>query len=315
MEKTNREGFIENEAYEIFYRCVVSILTDFKVERMKDRSKWLSSLASGSKSFSGSDNVDVFNKLIDSTDFSVDEKRDLLKHEAEKLKSEFDEKKETLLIPAGVGMTASVALHEIEKLVPRLKEIVKGEPFNKVIANDGIQELEDYLKGILSVLRKGGTKSIDLNEAIDKSISNYKSKLSRRNIIVENEYDNNIKTIKCDKRYFITMIMNVVDNSIYWLDTIYKEDKGIYIKTFIDGKNISILLVDNGPGFKDDITDLVRPFFSRKDDGIGIGLYLIDTLMMKYGKLEIIESNDVLDKLNVPAKYRGAAIKLTFKEC
>ena len=83
------------------------------------------------------------------------------------------------------------------------------------------------------------------------------------------------------------MIMNIIDNSIYWLDTIYKEDKGIYIKTYLENDFPVLAIVDNGPGFKDAITDLVRPFFSRKDDGIGIGLYLIDTIMMKYGKFEI----------------------------
>ncbi len=62
------------------------------------------------------------------------------------------------------------------------------------------------------------------------------------------------------------MIMNVIDNSIYWLDTIYKENKGIYVKTYLDNDIPSIVIVDNGPGFKDEITDLVRPFFSRKDD-------------------------------------------------
>ena len=75
----------------------------------------------------------------------------------------------------------------------------------------------------------------------------------------------------------------------------------------------SIIIIDNGPGFKDEIKDLVRPFFSRKDDGIGIGLYLIDTIMMKYGKFEILENSD-LDDIEVPTKYRGAAIKLTFSK-
>lgn len=313
IEKTSREGFIENEAFKVFHQSIVAILSDFKIERMKDRSKWLSYLEPVSKSFSNKDQVSLFNVLIDSTDFTVDEKKEILKDEAEKLKKDFEEKKETLLIPAGVGMTASVALHEIEKLVPRMKEIINSRPFNKKIANESIEELDDYLKGILSVLRKGGNKPIDFKNSINKAISNYSSKLNRRNILIELDYDDSIDTIKCDKRYFITMIMNIIDNSVYWLDTIYKENKGIYIKTFIDDESVSVVLVDNGPGFKDDITDIVRPFFSRKDDGIGIGLYLVDTIMMKYGKLELIDFEEELNNLEIPKEYRGGAVKLTFK--
>jgi K+-sensing histidine kinase KdpD len=315
IEKTDREGFIENETFNIFYQSIVAILNDFRIERIKDRTKLLTYLKPVSKSFSHIDNVALFKDLIDSTDFSVDEQKTILKDEADKLQKDFETKKETLLIPAGVGMTASVALHEMEKLVPtRMKEVINTIPFKKDLANDLIDELDDYLKGILSVLRKGGNKPIDLKDSINKAVSNYSSKLNRRNISIELSFDDNIDTIKCEQRYFITMIMNIIDNSIYWLDTIYKNNKGIYIKTYIEDNFVSILLIDNGPGFKDDITDIVRPFFSRKEDGIGIGLYLIDTIMMKYGKLEIIDSEEELDNLEIPKKYRGAAVKLTFRK-
>lgn len=313
IEKTSREGFIENEIYKIFYQSIIVILNNFRIERLKDRNKWLRYLEPVSKSFSYKDQMSLFNDLIDSTDFGVEEQKALLKGEVEKLQKDFEEKKETMLIPAGVGMTASVALHEIEKLVPMMREVVNSSPFKTAIANEKIDELKEYLDGILSVLRKGGNKPINIEESLNKAISNYSSKLNRRNIIVELNHDENIKTIKCDQRYFITMIMNIIENSIYWLDTIYKEDKGIYLKTFIEDNYISIILADNGPGFKDEITDVVRPFFSRKDDGIGIGLYLVDTLMMKYGKLEIITSEEELENLEIPSKYRGAILKLKFK--
>ena len=67
-----------------------------------------------------------------------------------------------------------------------------------------------------------------------------------------------------------------------------------------------------GPGFKDDISDIVTPFFTRKPDGIGIGMYLIDTIMMKYGKVDIITDKEKLIEIGVPIKYNGAAVILKF---
>lgn len=313
IEKTNREGFIDNDAFKIFHKCVLEVVNDFRIERNIDRNKWLDHIKPAPKSKNFEDQTSLFNKLIDSTDFSDEEKKTRLKKEAENLQKDFEEKKDTLLIPAGVGMTASVALHEIEKLVPRMKEIVNMNPFNSALGNEKVDELDDYVQGILSVLRKGGNKPINLNESIKKAISNYSYKLKSRKIEIVTDFDNSINSIKCDKRYFITMIMNIIDNSIYWLDTIYKKEKSIYIKTSIENNFAVVNIVDNGPGFKDSITDLVRPFFSRKDDGIGIGLYLIDTIMMKYGKFEIMEKSE-LDEIEIPAKYNGAAIKLTFNK-
>ncbi len=313
IETTNREGFIDNIVYKIFYQSVIGVLNIYKTERWKDRQKWLDYINPATNQKDYKDQTSLFKELIDSTDFSDSEKKEKLKKEAENLQKDFEKKKETLLIPAGVGMTASVALHEIEKLVPRMKEVVNEVPFQPVLGNEKVDELDDYLQGILSVLRKGGNKPINIAASIDKAISNYGFKLKNRKIDIITDYDDTLEIIKCDKRYFITMIMNVIDNSIYWLDTIYEEDKGIYIKTYLDNNVPTVVIVDNGPGFKDEIIDLVRPFFSRKDDGIGIGLYLIDTIMMKYGKFEILENSD-LDDIEVPTKYRGASLKLTFSK-
>lgn len=313
VETTNREGFIDNLVFKVFYQSVIGVLNIYKTERWKDRQKWLDYISPAPQPKKYNDQTTIFKELVDSTDFSDEEKKSRLKNEAENLQKDFEEKKDTLLIPAGVGMTASVALHEIEKLVPRMRGVINNLPFNKILANEKVDELDDYVQGILSVLRKGGNKPINLIESIDNAINNYSFKLKTRKIDVVTNYDDSLKTIKCDKRYFVTMIMNIIDNSIHWLDTIYQDYKGIYFKSYVEDEVPVVIIVDNGPGFKDEITDLVRPFFSRKDDGIGIGLYLIDTIMMKYGKLEILDEID-LDEIEVPETFRGAAIKLSFSK-
>lgn len=313
IEKTNREGFIDNEAFKIFYKSIIAILNDFRIERLKDRNVWLNHIEPAPKAKAYQDQTSLFKELIDSTDFTETEQKEKLKKEVDVLQKDFETKKETLLIPAGVGMTASVALHEIEKLVPRMRESINSEPFKKDVSQELVDELEDYVQGILSVLRKGGNKPIQLQQSIEKAISNYGFKLKSRDIEITTVFDENIDTITCDKRYFITMIMNIIDNSIYWLDTVYKNNKGVYLKTYLENDNPVVIIVDNGPGFKDDINEVVMPFFTRKEDGIGIGLYLIDTIMMKYGKLQFSDEQE-LEDLNIPDDFRGAAVKLTFNK-
>ena len=315
IEKTNREGFIQNQTFDLFYIVIKYLMTEFKSARSKDRAKWLRfNKKDSNKHFE--DRLSSFKSIIDNTDFSNEEKKKKLFEEAERLEEKYEEDKNTLLLPAGVGMTASVALHEIEKLVPRMQETVNSIPFNTELITEQVEELKQYTDGILSVLRKGGEKPINLEECLNIAFHNYKLKLKLRKVSYELSFDESIDNIKCDKRYFITMVMNIIDNSIYWLDTIYSDFKGIYVKTFRDQSATSILFVDNGPGFKDDISDLVRPFFSRRNDGIGIGLYLIDTIMMKYGKVDIISNHNkfLLKDLEVPEIYQGAGIIITFNK-
>jgi hypothetical protein len=313
IEKTNREGFISNSDSRLFNIVLEYILTEFKSARSSDRSKWLKfGHKVSNKHFES--NLSSFKSIVEGTNFSDSQKRLMLLNEAEKLEEKYNEDKNTLLLPAGVGMTASVALHEIEKLVPRMEETVKSIPFKIDNITDQIAELRQYTEGIISVLRKGGNKPVDLKDSINKAFNNYKHKLLNRNIKYFIQIDDDVTTIKCDKRYLITMLMNIIDNSIYWLDTVYKVDKQIYLRALKINANVHIVIADNGPGFKDDISDLIRPFFSRKDDGIGIGLYLIDTIMMQYGKLDIITDLTVITELGIPLNFDGAVVELVFNK-
>ncbi len=313
IEKTNREGFVENSAYITFHMVIKSVLNDFAATRYSDRTKWLKfNQKSSSNLFETK--ISNFKAIIENSDFTNEEKKDRLLEEAKRIEEKYEDDRTTLLIPAGVGMTASVALHEIEKLVPRMEETVKSEPFKKDIITDQVEELKQYVEGIISILRKGGKKPVDIRDSINKAFGNYRTYLRNRKIDYSINIANDVSTILCDKRFLITILMNLIDNSIYWLDTVYKKDKCIYFKAFRQDSFVHIIIADNGPGFKDDITDLVRPFFSRKDDGIGIGLYLIDTIMMQYGKFNIITDNDEIYDLEIPDIYTGAIVELIFNK-
>jgi signal transduction histidine kinase len=247
-------------------------------------------------------------------DLDNEEKKKKILEEAESIEKKYEEDKKILLIPAGVGMTASVALHEIEKLVPRMEETIKSNPFKKETITDQVEELKQYTEGIISVLRKGGDKPVNVEESVNRAFNNYKLKLSDRRISCSINIDESVDSVKCDKRFFITVIMNLIDNSIYWLDTVYKDPKTIYLKATRTKDVVTIIFADNGPGFKDDISELIRPFFSRKSDGIGIGLYLVDTIMLKYVKFEIISDNEEKSELGIPSEIDGAIIKLVFNK-
>ena len=312
VEKTNREGFVENQSFVLFKYLLDFILTQFKSERSKDREKWLQFNKKETKSLFD-DRISLFKNILENADLNDDEKKKKILEEAENIEKKYEEDKKILLIPAGVGMTASVALHEIEKLVPRMEETVKTVPLKSEIITDQVQELKQYTEGIISVLRKGGDKPVNITDAVNRAFNNYKLKLSDRKINYIIDIPDNVETINCDKRFFITVLMNIIDNSIHWLDTVYKDNKEIYLKAVKEENGISIFIADNGPGFKDDISELIRPFFSRKSDGIGIGLYLVDTIMLKYGKFDIISSMELSD-FGIPEKYTGAVVKLIFNK-
>jgi signal transduction histidine kinase len=116
----------------------------------------------------------------------------------------------------------------------------------------------------------------------------------------------------------ISALSNLIDNAIYWTrskvdynktnDSVYKP--AIYVGSDLltfDGP--AILICDNGPGFSTDPEYLTQPFKTKKEGGMGLGLYFADLVMnMIGGKLIFPDSLD----LNVPSVYDGACIALVF---
>lgn len=74
----------------------------------------------------------------------------------------------------------------------------------------------------------------------------------------------------------------------------------------------AIVVADNGVGYQDDDPErLVRPFFTRKPDGMGLGLYYANLAMeLNNGQLVFPRAGEV----DVPDGFDGAVAALVFKE-
>jgi nitrogen fixation/metabolism regulation signal transduction histidine kinase len=119
--------------------------------------------------------------------------------------------------------------------------------------------------------------------------------------------------IRCSKRLIIATLMNLVDNSIWWLDNKWGKATGkkrIYIGTTKElSGGPAIVIADNGPGFLDPPEYLIEPFISRKPDGMGLGLHIADQVMkVQGGRLDFPSHEDI----TLPAGMSGAVVALVF---
>ena len=72
------------------------------------------------------------------------------------------------------------------------------------------------------------------------------------------------------------------------------------------------MVADNGVGLReDDPRQLARPFFTRKPDGMGLGLYFANlTMDVHQGQLVFPQRAQA----QVPEEYDGAVVALSFKD-
>jgi nitrogen fixation/metabolism regulation signal transduction histidine kinase len=71
----------------------------------------------------------------------------------------------------------------------------------------------------------------------------------------------------------------------------------------------AIIVGDNGSGLMDELEYMVQPFFTRKPDGMGLGLHIVDEVMKIHrGKLQILQAGDI----RLPKEIDGAVLALVF---
>jgi anti-sigma regulatory factor (Ser/Thr protein kinase) len=308
IEKTNREGFVENAASRDFRDAVAFAITQIEVERNEDKTH-IRNVYSSKKV-----REPVLEDLSDLRDLV--EKKHLtqeLGSYLDRIETDFMLIRDRFLTSASAGLSLSVVIHEVEKGVAELLIAVEREkatPRVKTLA----KHLADLIEGFGSLIRRSGQTREKASSLITQALFNIEFRLRLHGIGITNESSKADFEIRCSRRLIVATLMNLIDNSIWWLENKWggsENKKRIYIGTSTDlPDGPAIVIVDNGPGFMDPPEYLVEPFITRKPDGMGLGLHVADQVMkVQGGKLEFPEAGD----LNLPKEFDGAAVALVFQ--
>ena len=160
------------------------------------------------------------------------------------------------------------------------------------------------------LVRREGKVSLKASELIRQAEFNVDYRLKAHGIKVINWANRNDFKIKCSRRLIVGAIMNIIDNSIWWLENKKPSQKYIFLSTSRDLKEgPAIIIGDNGSGLIDELEYLVQPFFTRKPDGMGLGLHIVDEVMKVHkGKIKILQPGDI----RLPREIDGAVLALVF---
>lgn len=89
------------------------------------------------------------------------------------------------------------------------------------------------------------------------------------------------------------IIVNLLDNSLYWLHEVPKDARRILVEVNRVSPNmVNILFSDSGPGVKPQFRDSIfEPYFSDKPDGAGQGLAIAGEIVKEHydGELELVD--------------------------
>jgi signal transduction histidine kinase len=307
VEKTNREGFVLNTAYEAFQNAVTAAVNHIVAERNKDKVRIRNVYSSKLIKEPVLEDLSEVRQIVQEKGLSKE-----LGPYLDRMEADFLLIRDRFLTSASAGLSLSAVIHEVEKGVKALIRAVKEEeagPRIKALA----KHLADLVEGFGSLMRSSGAALESASYMVGRAVFNSQLRLEIHGIGITVETEDDDFKAKCSRRLIIATLMNLIDNSVYWLETKWgdaKNKKKIFICTTRElASGPAIVVADTGPGFADPPEYLIEPFISRKPDGMGLGLHIADQVMRTQGgRLEFPEKGD----LSLPEEFNGAVVALVF---
>ncbi len=252
----------------------------------------------------------VINKIQDKLEEEIAQKtkelRELNAHLEERVKEEVEknrQKDKQLLAKsrlAQMGEAISLIAHQwrqplssINLLVTQAKIMSERNKLNEdnlkecsIQVKNSVYYLNDTIELFRKFFKIDSKKQLhDINEIVENVLNLQKIILQSKNIKLDVE-------LKSNKKVYIFMnevmqaIMDIIKNSIDEIEKRNIKNPVIKIKT----EENKIIICDNAGGIDEKIIDKIfEPYFSTKNDGTGLGLYISKVIIEEHhnGKIEV----------------------------
>lgn len=315
-EKTNREGFEENTAFRELRYAALCAFAVLEAERDKDKrilreavkAKEGGGLVSGNGPEAA---IHDLRKRVLAAGLSG-----TIGAYVDRVERTYREARDVLMSAVGAGLGLSLVFHEIERGVRGLMVAVEqGAPSDRLLSMT--RQLVELLEGASMLVKKNDRETLKASDLFRYATFAHKARCEYHRIQLINGFAGLRKadfTVKGSRRMLTAALSNLVDNSIHWIKVSQDATdprRCVWVGPSLDLGAPAIVVADSGPGLQDAAEDVVRPFFSRKMDGMGLGLYYADMVMKAHGgRLTFPERDDV----EIPAACTGAVVAMTFGE-
>ncbi|PWW38566.1 histidine kinase/DNA gyrase B/HSP90-like ATPase [Idiomarina loihiensis] len=314
VEKTNREGFIENDAYKSFEKAIKFSLEKILSQRNidKDIVRKFYSPTSQSEPVIGKLKAiyDLVSEKVSDKNLEVE-----LKQAIKSIQKDYKHITEIYTKSSSAGLSLSIVIHEIIHMIDELAHAVDSKEINsrvKYLVKTLQKTANDY-SGVIKQSKKSKTR---IGAIVLQALTNVEFRIKAHKIIIVDNFSTskfyNLQ-VELSESLILSTLINLIDNSMWWLEYGKVTEKKIYID-IVEGldNRLTILLADNGPGFSIPPEEIVKPFISDKPGGMGLGLHLASEILNSHkGLIDFPEFGDY----DIPDEFKnGAIIALTFPE-
>ena len=152
--------------------------------------------------------------------------------------------------------------------VPNMEEAAAS--IDRVIRNS--RSADETMQRIRALFRRDTfeKKEASIFEILGEAVRLVQEDLSKRHVTIESQIGEELPRISVDPIQVQAVLINLITNAIEAMEG-SPRDPRLIIRAAADRREMSIQVIDNGPGV-DDPENIFEPFISTKKKGMGIGL-------------------------------------------
>ena len=225
---------------------------------------------------------------ITSQTFANNKKLIVIEDYTEKYVNEKRARQESKMI--AVGQLSAGLAHEIRNplgLIKSYSYIIERYCVDEIcehaisVINDSVSRINKLIENLLrfSKLSNDETKLVDIENLLNVILTLEEKNLSQNEIIVKKDISGDVlRPILMNEDVLKMIFLNLINNSIDSFEGVERREKVISLSVHVEENFINMKVSDNGCGIeKEKLENIFNPFYSTKESGTGLGLYVIST--------------------------------------
>jgi PAS domain S-box-containing protein len=274
-----RRALETSGSYEVEYRIV---MPDGSVRWVSGRGRYSSVAAKGAPARMLGVSMDITSRK--QAEAEVHRQREALEH---------------LSRAAAASVLSGSLAHELSQPLGSIllnadagQQIVsKGSPdlveLRAIFADIAAQDLRagEIIERLRTMLRRGAValQAVRVTDAIEDLLRLARGGLIARHVSVSNLVANDLPAVMTDRVQLQQVLLNLILNACDAMKSNAPEDRKLVLTGFVDKDEVRIGVLDCGVGLPDDVEILFQPFYTTKEDGLGMGLSICRTMLASHG--------------------------------
>ena len=315
-EKTNREGFTDNESYRLFKSIVQEAFNVFEREAITDRNE----IEAFTKDTCVIKKIGLSETIQElESQLAIKGLQKTFSPLLKKIKKDYDDMRDVMLSSGMSGLNLSLVFHEVEREVRYLNQSLNNGDIDVSGIKNRVKSLILLMENFAPIVKQNKKLKITASQLIERVRQIHDTRFKYHNIIFSSPIltkENSDFKIEGPGNLLLSSLSNIIDNSIYWVKVqseLTNEEtyhKAIYVGSDTDSfEGPAILIADTGTGFSMEPDDMVMPFRTMRPEGMGLGLYYVNLVMETIGGKLLFPDKD---KYDIPEVYNGAFVVLVF---